>query len=153
MPNPRRCFKCRRYGHGTDYCRDRFVKCAAKNHPREKCNFQIFTSFNCQGPQPAYSRTCEKFKLEKQIIKVKLTENIAFPEGRESSASFSLGRYANAARRGVAYRLVSVATQVIEACGSPPCHPSAGPALSSGGSNKHRRERSYDICYPGPQYA
>lgn len=69
---------------------------------------------NCQGPHPAYTRTCEKFNLDKQIIYVKITENITFPEAQKRFASFPLGRDADAARRGADRRLLSAATQVSE---------------------------------------
>ncbi|XP_077549823.1 uncharacterized protein LOC144162958 isoform X1 [Haemaphysalis longicornis] len=116
IPNPRRCFKCQRFGHGTNSCRGRTTcaKCAAHDHPSENCSAETLTCVNCGGPHAAYSRKCEKFQLEKKIINIKVTENITFPEARKRFASFPLGRYADAARRGAERRLVSTGTQFSE---------------------------------------
>lgn len=45
---------------------------------------------------------------------MKVTENTSFPEARKRFASFPLGKYADTARRGPVWRLVSAATQVSE---------------------------------------
>lgn len=112
IPNPRRCFKCQRYGHSTTSCRGRLTcpKCAAYDHTSENCTSDELKCPNCEQPHAAYSRKCEKFKAEKEIINLKVTQNISYQEARRKHAMFS-PRYANAARRGAEPRLVSVATQ------------------------------------------
>ncbi|XP_077529718.1 uncharacterized protein LOC144142233 [Haemaphysalis longicornis] len=102
IPNPRRCFKCQRFGHGTTACRGQLTcaKCAQHDHASDNCPSQTLICANCQGPHWDYYRTCEKFKQEKEIIRVKVTENLTFLEARKRFASFPLGRYADAARRG-----------------------------------------------------
>ena len=52
--------------------------------------------------------------MEKKIINIKVTENISFPEARKRFASFPLGRYADAARRGAERRFASAGTQYCE---------------------------------------
>lgn len=125
IPNPRRCFKCQRFGHGTNSCRGQITcaKCAQHDHPTDNCSSQQLLCINCQGPHAAYSRKCEKFQLEKKIINIKVTENITFPEARKRFASFPLGRYADAARRGAERRLVSAGTQYRESDLVPPPPP------------------------------
>lgn len=102
VPNPRRCFKCQRYGHGTQTCRGRLTcaKCSDHDHAADDCSSKEAKCVNCHGPHAAYSRSCDTFKKEKQIIQLKVTENISFPEARKKHAFLSASTYANAARRG-----------------------------------------------------
>ena len=37
---------------------------------------------NCQGDHPAYSRGCPKWKIEKKVQEIKLTQAVSFPEAR-----------------------------------------------------------------------
>lgn len=83
-------------------------------HPTENGNTNQITCLNYHGPHPANSRSCEKFKQEKQVINCKGTENISFLEARKRFALFSR-RYADAARWGAERRLVLAATQYSEA--------------------------------------
>lgn len=128
IPNPRRCFKCQRYGHSTNSCRGRLTcaKCAEHDHPTENCKTDHLKCANCQQPHAAYSRTCDKFKAEKQIINLKVTQNITYQEARRKHAMFS-PRYADAARRGAGPRMVSVATQCSSADLVPPLPPDSCP--------------------------
>lgn len=113
VPNPRRCFKCQRYGHGSQSCRGKVTcaKCAEHDHPSENCDKTVMKCPNCSGAHAAYSRSCETFKKEKEIIQLKVKENLTFPEARRKHALFSGTRYADAARRGAERRLVSTGCQ------------------------------------------
>lgn len=131
IPNPRRCFKCQRYGHSTTSCRGRLTcpKCAAYDHTSENCTSDELKCPNCEQPHAAYSRKCEKFKAEKEIINLKVTQNISYQEARRKHAMFS-PRYANAARRGAEPRLVSVATQYSSADLVPSSPPAVLPSAA-----------------------
>lgn len=113
VPNPRRCFKCQKYGHGSNTCRGKLTcaKCGAHEHPTESCSATQTECPNCHGPHAAYSRTCEMFQNEKKIIQIKVTENITFPEARKKLSLLSARSYVDAARRGAGRRLVTVGTQ------------------------------------------
>ena len=37
---------------------------------------------NCQGDHPAYSRGCPKWKIEKKVQEIKVTQAVTFPEAR-----------------------------------------------------------------------
>lgn len=113
IPNPRRCFKCQHYGHGTLACRGKLTcaKCGENDHSSDDCKNTIMKCPNCSGSHAAYSRSCPSFKKEKEIIQIKVTENISFPEARQKHKMFSAASYADAARRGLGRRLVSTATQ------------------------------------------
>ena len=66
IPNPQRCFNCQKYGHNKRFCKNNEAKCA-----------------NCDGDHPAYVRSCPKWKIEKEIIKVKYQKDIPFHEARQ----------------------------------------------------------------------
>ena len=51
IPNPLRCFKCQKYGHGSNACKGTITcaKCGTKNHTDETCEAEEPTCFNCLG--------------------------------------------------------------------------------------------------------
>ncbi|KAM7312232.1 hypothetical protein ISCGN_009137 [Ixodes scapularis] len=58
VPNPQRCFRCQRFGHGSRSCRGKetCAKCGSQEHVADICEAAARCS-NCSGPHPAYSRT------------------------------------------------------------------------------------------------
>ncbi|XP_070382667.1 uncharacterized protein [Dermacentor albipictus] len=103
IPNPRRCFKCQRFVHGSQSCRGRTTcaKCASNEHPADNCT-KAHRCANCEGDHPAYSRSCPSWKKEKEIITLKIKENISFQEARKRISFLHTAGYAGAARRGAA---------------------------------------------------
>ena len=72
IPNPLRCFECKRFGHHEDRCTAAPVcaKCGKEGY----CGMR---SENCKGPincvnrgkdHPAYSNKCEVWLKEKEIV-------------------------------------------------------------------------------------
>ena len=87
IPNPQRCFRCQRYGHVNRTCKSRHEVCAncgSIEHVSSKDNPCPASSkcVNCQGDHSAYSRTCPKWKIEKKVQEIKLTQALTFPEAR-----------------------------------------------------------------------
>ena len=74
IPNPLRCLKCHRYGHGENAFRGKVTcaRCGQVDHESKTCNNAISCA-NCKGSHFAYSRECPKWKQEKQV---------PFPEAR-----------------------------------------------------------------------
>ena len=91
IPNPLRCFKCQAYGHGTNKC-TKDVRCSrcGEGHASEVCTADEPFCIHCRDKHTASDRTCPKYLKEKEIQRLKFTENISFPEARrrvESSTS------------------------------------------------------------------
>ena len=82
IPNPQRCFNCQKYGHNKRFCKNE-AKCGqAGQHDDHECENEAKCA-NCNGDHPAYVRSCPKWKIEKEIIKVKCQKNIPFHEARQ----------------------------------------------------------------------
>ncbi|XP_064460269.1 uncharacterized protein LOC135370454 [Ornithodoros turicata] len=83
IPNPRRCFKCQRFGHGSQVCRGQATcpKCAGTDHAAESCEKDVRCA-NCKGNHPVYSRSCPRWKEEKDILKVKVTQNLSYRDAK-----------------------------------------------------------------------
>ena len=84
IPNPQRCFNCQKYGHNKRFCKNeaKCAKCGQAGHDDHECDNEAKCA-NCNGDHPAYVRSCPKWKIEKEIIKVKYQKNIPFHEARQ----------------------------------------------------------------------
>lgn len=133
IPSPRRCFRCQKYGHGTQSCRGRptCAHCARADHTSDDCKKEQVKCPNCGEPHPAYSRACPAFKKEKEIIQLKVTENLTFAQARLKHALLSGRSYADAARRGVERRLVDAGTQYDLVPPQPPAQQQKAPPVAS----------------------
>ena len=60
----------------------RTKKCGQAGHDDHECDNEAKCA-NCNGDHPAYVRSCPKWKIEKEIIKVKYQKNIPFHEARQ----------------------------------------------------------------------
>ena len=81
IPNPLRCFKCQRFRHHQDRCtRPPVCRRCGENTWTVKRKLFVLTA---EKNHPANSRDCEVWKREKDIIKIKYTKNITFPEARK----------------------------------------------------------------------
>ena len=86
IPNPLRCFNCQKYGHGRTSCKRRSSvcgKCGQQDHEELACQEEKPKCANCEGSHPAYSKSCPLWVKEKEVQKVKATQNISFPEARK----------------------------------------------------------------------
>ncbi len=71
IPNPLRCYKCQRYGHGQRTCKGQQTcfKCGLKDHEAEACQNPAHC-VNCHGNHAASSKQCPSWIKECEIQKV-----------------------------------------------------------------------------------
>ena len=88
IPNPLRCFVCQNFGHHGKACTKKSpvcAKCASKDHTssfENPCKNPAKCS-NCSGNHPAYSRSCPVWIQEQQVQKLKIQQNLTFPQARK----------------------------------------------------------------------
>lgn len=85
IPNPLRCFNCNRFGHPRDKCKRKAccARCGKEDHEDDKMCAESPHCVNCKGDHQAYSRDCPIFLEEKSIQRLRVTENLSFPEARQ----------------------------------------------------------------------
>ena len=83
IPRPRRCFKCHRFGHGSNTCRsqvDICGKCSEVKHEGE-CT-EPLCCVNCKGSHPSFTRACPAYQKEQEIIAYKVRNNTTYNEAK-----------------------------------------------------------------------
>lgn len=105
-PNPLLCYGCVRFGHPRVRCPGpkRCVNCSAEHEllEGEVCSFAAHC-INCNGPHRPTSRQCPVFKKEMEVVRLKVDQNLSFPEARRRIEQ-DLGSYAAAAAQQTADR-------------------------------------------------
>ncbi|GBO18982.1 hypothetical protein AVEN_275680-1 [Araneus ventricosus] len=79
IPDPIRCFKCQKFGHTITACRsnkENCARCSLPDHNSQTCKSTTPKCFNCSGEHPSFSRSCPRYKLEKEIQTIKITKKI-----------------------------------------------------------------------------
>ncbi|GBM97903.1 hypothetical protein AVEN_228337-1 [Araneus ventricosus] len=76
-------FKSQRFGHSKTNCRGTLTcaRCAVAGHESTGCT-AVEKCVNCQGKHTSFTRSCPKWKVEKEIVATKFKNNISFPEAR-----------------------------------------------------------------------
>ena len=84
VPNPLRCFKCQRYGHGRSSCQRPAVcaRCGSGDHEDTECHATPRCT-NCGGSHTSHSKDCPEWSKQKAITQVKFERNIPFGEAKE----------------------------------------------------------------------
>ena len=85
IPNPLRCFQCNRFGHPKDRCkRDATCgRCGSSEHADDRQCQLTPRCVNCDGEHSSFSKDCPKWKEEKEIQRIKITQNISFQQARQ----------------------------------------------------------------------
>lgn len=104
------------------------VTCVRENHdrPTDNSTTKVFKCPTCEGPHPAYFRTCNKSNEEKRAIYQKVTENISGSEAQKRLACLASTTFADTAHGeggGAERLLVSAGTQFCETDFFLPPHP------------------------------
>ena len=78
IPNPLRCFSCQKFGRSKKkFC----ARCAEEGHTHTPCNNDP-KCVNCGKKHQSNSKECESWQKEKEILKIKYSENVSFPDAR-----------------------------------------------------------------------
>ncbi|XP_048248839.1 uncharacterized protein LOC125378067 [Haliotis rufescens] len=82
VPNPLRCYKCQKFGHGAKTCTNkaRCFRCR-QTHESSDCTNAI----RCANCNLSSSKACPAFILENKILKLKHTNNISYTEAKKLS--------------------------------------------------------------------
>ena len=86
MPNPLRCYACQVFGHHENKCHREEIcaNCGQAKHSADGTDCKRPAKcFNCKKDHPANSKQCQAWYTENEILKVKYTRNISFPEARK----------------------------------------------------------------------
>ncbi|XP_061170354.1 uncharacterized protein LOC133179670 [Saccostrea echinata] len=116
VPNPLRCFKCQRFGHGQMNCKgsETCFRCGEEGHDGKTCQNDPKCK-NCKGEHMSSSKQCPIWKKEKEIQKVKTEKRIPYPEAKKLVNMYSVPKpnmtYATVVKSS---SLKEVSTQVSE---------------------------------------
>lgn len=85
IPNPLRCFQCNRFGHPKDQCRRNATcgRCGSLEHTDDRQCQLTPHCVNCEGEHSSFSKDCPRWKEEKEIQRIKITQNISFQQARQ----------------------------------------------------------------------
>ena len=100
FPNPMLCYNCFSYGHTRARCPgpQRCFNCSGNHHGEEECS-EAAQCRNCKGDHRPTNRQCPVYKKEVEVIKIKVRDNVSFPEARKRAELQAGGSYAQAATR------------------------------------------------------
>ncbi len=101
VPNPRRCYNCQRFGHGSKTCK-KLKTCAKCGQETDEHDFEQCPNdehcINCKGNHSASSKECPEWNKNKKILTVKADRNITFYEAKaivEAEGQTPLKTYSN----------------------------------------------------------
>jgi len=114
IPNPLRCFQCNRFGHPKDRCKRTAccARCGSSDHTDDRECRERPHCVNCDGEHSSFSKECPKWKIEKEIQRLKITQNISFQQARQQiSPTTAPGQlYSSIVQKKV--QTTTIATQV-----------------------------------------
>ena len=79
VPSVLRCFRCQKFGHGTNFCRNIDICSNCAQHHSCDCKSPPFCT-NCKKPHPASSRECIFYLFHKEVNFIKACLNITKQE-------------------------------------------------------------------------
>ena len=85
VPNPLRCFKCQKFGHGRQHCKaeqEVCSRCGETGHDYTLCENKEYCT-NCKGDHAASSKSCPKWILEQKVQQIRSEKNISFTDARK----------------------------------------------------------------------
>ncbi len=115
VPNPLRCFKCQKFGHGQNACNGHktCMKCGKDDHGDEPCMGPLHC-VNCAGPHPANSKQCPSWVKECAIQKLKTQQKLPYGEAKRLFEASNPPPPSGGSYAKVAAEKVSVAAQTLK---------------------------------------
>jgi len=79
IPRPMRYFKCNRYGHVANHCRDK-LRCSICSGEQKysECSAAAQKRPNCDGSHSANEKICQRYQRETEILKLKTVANLSY---------------------------------------------------------------------------
>ncbi|XP_062538774.1 uncharacterized protein LOC134207066 [Armigeres subalbatus] len=112
FPNPMLCYGCFSYGHTRLRCpyERRCFNCSDEYHG-EECN-KAPSCLSCKGDHRTTNRQCPVYKKEIEVVKIKVRDNLTFPEVNQQAS----GSYAQAAaqQNAIEQKLKKLETAMIK---------------------------------------
>jgi hypothetical protein len=113
IPNPIRCFSCQKFGHLSKNCQKppACANCGSIGHDYNSCD-NSSKCLNCEKDHPSSSKKCEKWLIEKEIQKTKVTFNIPYHEARAKVNPTNQPSYSSVtAQKTTAKKTTTIGTQ------------------------------------------
>ena len=92
IPNPLRLYSCQVFGYRENKCKrdEMCANCGQPEHSTDETDCKRPAKcINCKEDHLAISKQCQAWHTEKEILKVKYTRNIAFPEAGNIAESYT----------------------------------------------------------------
>ena len=84
IPNPLQCYNCFRYGHHERTCTLQSVcRCCGTHHDDIQNCTKVTKCSNCKEAHSSTARSCPRWVTEKEVLRVKYTQSLSFPEARK----------------------------------------------------------------------
>lgn len=97
VPSPLRCFNCLAFGHTKTRCRQQAATCGNCGDDDHISRDDRACGMTCDRPKRCancnstahntFSKLCIKFKIEQEVIDIKTSSNVSYPEARRILAS------------------------------------------------------------------
>ena len=119
IPRPRRCFKCNRWGHGSNTCRGdpRCINCGKASH-EEECTEPTKCS-NCHENHKASSNECFYYRLEQETLIIQTREKTSYWESKSKATKLLTGAtYANMVKHSLPAQTPSTRPQTAAVSGA-----------------------------------
>ena len=138
VPNPLRCFNCQKYNHHEDNCPEDIGSVCENcgmgghNHLTSRCKNPT-KCVNCGKDHPSRSNVCEVWIKEKDILKIKVTNNITYLEAKklyEQKPEFTFSKVVQQNKQSAQHTAATKAAK------------SSSDSGSSKSNSQHERSRS-----------
>ena len=84
IPPPKKCAKCKRYGHTAEPCRSQWTcnKCAKTHGKDQPCETNILICIYCGPGHGSNDPNCPRYLKEKEIVELSYEHNVSYPQAR-----------------------------------------------------------------------